>query len=1212
MSIWLRWTNIGLCQALALAFYLGLIVLLALPACLDSQQLKQSLQQNLSSAYGISLEIGNLELAYRPQPVLQLQRTSLRLPQQDLELQLPRTSLQLGLWDLLQGRLKISQAKLEHPSLSLNTPPGPDVQLELVEHKFQEYLSLLPPGMQIQISQGRVHIQQGPDQEYSLQDLQLQASLEQDLELQLMARGPFFRELDLELQLDPQDLQANGNLQLQDFKLKLQELPFRLPELELLQQLEAGTMELDFQLHGLQQARGQLRFQDLQAELLRANSDLKLRDLQLETGWSWEQGRASLELQSLRLPQAELRLTGSAFWEPGRHDLGFDLQGSLQDVAHIRGLCLSLWPENQVLGHVFRILRQGEIPEFKAQARGSSKDQILSSLEVHSQLQAGRVRIREADDLKLEQVSGSFTLQDKSLLGQELQASALGSKSLDGELELGLNERIEPFKLQADLQADLSRLPQVLMRYLPSPALERELKRMQDIKGQARARLGLSQAHKDASMQMEIQASDIQLQGEYSRLPAPLHIQGQGFSFQGQAINLQDLKLGMGSSSAKLQEANIDWSQNLNLELQSQDVQLELQELMPWLREQEWAASSLPAWELSQGRVKLQELTLQGQPQEPEDWDYAARGQADDLLLRSAELPWRIRILEAGFDLDPQSLDLKSSRLLCGDSALQLKGSLQGSLPQEISLLDMQLKGSLGRQASHFIFESLDLPRDLRPQIPMQVSNASLRWQPQGPFELQADLLGPGQEDLVLDIRHQAEQENRIQARIQDSYSQASLEFSRQQDRIGLKFQGHLQGASLDGLLLHNRLLQGELQGELELLLQQPGPSLEKAAGDLHIQGLNLPWPRGGHAVSLSRLRLLQQGDQLQLKDCELDFLGDSLELEGHLIPGRGDILELELGAEQIHWPRWRQALEPVLAAQEKSRAGQQLQDYLQGLIRLRIQELILDEYRLQPFFADYYLQPEKLRLQLRKAGLCGIQMQGELSRPKAKDYALKLDMQAKDLELKQVLDCLGLQGARLDGKMQLEAEFDSQAQELGSLKDGLQGELQFTASQGRIRRMQLLAQIISILNTTEVFFGTELDLEHQGLAYNQIQFHTQLEDSKLQIQKGHLNGETLEMAYSGKVHLDQETLDMIFLVAPLKTVDRLVKKLPVFSHILGGNLVVVPIRVTGDLQQPRITPMSPKAVSQTLLDILTRGLLIPAELLQPLMQENQQPETQK
>ncbi|MFP4391865.1 MAG: AsmA-like C-terminal domain-containing protein [Desulfohalobiaceae bacterium] len=1212
MSIWLRWTNIGLCQILTLTFYLGLIVLLALPACLNSEQLQKSLQQRLSSAYGISLEIGHLKLAYSPQPVLQLQRISLRLPQQDLDLQLPRANLQLELWDLLQGRFKISKTKLEDPSLSLSIPRGPDTPLEVVEQKLQEYLSLLPPGMQILISQGQVRIQQGPNLEYSLQDLQLQASLEQDLHLQLLARSPFFRELDLELQLDPQDLQANGSLQLQALKLKLQELPFKIPQLKLLQQLEAENLELDFQLHGLQQARGQLRFQDLQTELQRADSDLELRDLQLETGWSWEQGRASLDLQSLRLPQAELRLTGRAFWEPGRHHLGFDLQGSLQNVAHIRGLCLSLWPDNQVLGRVFRILRQGEIPEFSAQARGSSKDEILSSLVVHSQLQAGQVRIQEADDLKLEQVSGSFTLQDKALLGKELQASALGSKSLDGELELGLNKRIEPFKLQADLQADLSRLPQILMRYLPSPALERELKLMQDIKGRARARLGLSQAHKQASMQVEIQASDIQLQGEYSRLPAPLHIQGQGFSYQEQAINLQDLKLGMGSSSTKLQEASIDWSQNLDLELQAQDVQLELQELMPWLREQQWAASSLPAWELSQGKINLQELTLQGQPQEPEGWDYAARGQADDLLLRSAQLPSKIRILEAGFDLDPQSLDLKSSRLLCGDSALQLKGSLQGSILQEISLLDLQLNGSLGRQASHFIFDSLDLPRDLRPQIPLQVSNASLRWQPQGLFELQTDLLGPGQEDLGLDIRHRAEQETRIQARIHDSYSQASLEFSRQQDRIGLKFQGHLQGASLDGLLLHNRLLQGQLQGELELLLQQPGPSLEKAAGDLHIQGLKLPWPGVGHAVSLSRLRLLQQGDQLQLKDCELDFLGDSLELEGHLIPGRGDILELELGAEQIHWPRWRQTLEPVLAAQENSRAGQQLQDYLQGLIRVRIQELILDEYRLQPLFADYFLQPEAMRLKLHKAGLCGIQIQGELSRPKAMGYALGLNMRAKDLELKQVLDCLGLQGARLDGKMQLQAEVSSQAQELGSLKKGLQGELQLAASQGRIRRMQLLAQIISILNTTEVFFGTELDLEQQGLAYNQIQIHSQLKDSKLQIQKGHLNAETLEMAYSGEVHLDQETLDMIFLVAPLKTVDRLVKKLPVFSHILGGNLVVVPIRVTGDLEQPSITPMSPKAVSQTLLDILTRGLLIPADLLQTLMRENQQSKPQE
>ncbi|MGM0423433.1 MAG: AsmA-like C-terminal domain-containing protein [Thermodesulfobacteriota bacterium] len=1204
MPTWLRWISICLAQALALACYLGLFLLLVLPALLEAQQLREALQERIHSDLGYTLDIGSVQLSYRPGPVLELEQTSLDLPQQELQLSLPQARLELNAWELFQGRLGLRKLVLQEPRLSLPWPEDQDLQEDLAEDTLQNYLQLLPRGLEIELDQGRVDLLTKSGPGYSLENLQLQASLERTLQLQLTTQGPFWQELGLDLQLKTVGLKAEGHLSLQGLDLHLPDLPLELGELQMLQSLQASKLDLDFQFQGLQDAQGQLQVKALQAALLGPDSSPELQDINVQAGWSWQDRQARLELQSMLLPQPDLRLSGSAFWQTENQEFGFDLQGGLQDVAYLRQVCLGLWPDNEVLGHIFRILRQGRIPQARARARGQTQEQLLSSLKVQSELQAGQVRIQEAD-LELEQASGKFSLQDKTLLGRELQASAMGSRALDGDLELGLNSEIRPFKLQTEIEADLAKLPRILRKYLPSQTLQQELDRMQNIQGQGRARLGLHKRHKQDPMQVQIQARDFRLQGEYSRLPLPVNIRGGKFNYQEQSISLQDIELFWGSSQAKLQQMHVNWPEKPEFELQSQGMQLELQELMPWLREQEWAAAELPEWEISQGRIKLQELNLQGPLQEPRDWDYHAQGRAKDLLARSEQVPWAIQVSAASFDLGPEAMQIQDSRVLCGDSALQLQGSLQGSL-QQLSFLDLQLKGAVSSQGLHFFSQRLELPKELQLQGPLQVSSARLQLQPKGPFSLEADLLGPQQEDLKIEISKNNPREFMFSTWIKDQYSQAECRLSRKQNRLELEFQGHLQGASLDGVLVQNRILQGGLQGELQLSLLQSDPALEKARGNLQIQGLNLPLPGTAQVVRIPRLQLQEQDGLLQLESGQLEFLQDSLQLQGHLAPGRGDILELEIQGEQLHWPQWKQALEPIWAEQGQSRASQELKQYLQGLIKIRLQELILQEYTLKPLLVDYRLKPGSVQLKLQNAGLCGIMLQGNLSQQESNDYALDLDLKGKGLELANVLNCLGLKDTRLEGEMQLQAGLDSRAKELAGLRKALQGELDFIAQEGKIHRMQLLTQLISILNTTEVFFGTNIDLEQQGLAYNRIEIQAGLEEENLQIKKGLLNGETLEMAFSGDVDLDKDTLEMFFLVAPLKTLDRLVKKIPVLSSILGGNLVVVPIRVSGDLEQPRITPMSPTAVSHTLLNILTRSLQVPVDLLEPLLQEKE------
>jgi hypothetical protein len=71
--------------------------------------------------------------------------------------------------------------------------------------------------------------------------------------------------------------------------------------------------------------------------------------------------------------------------------------------------------------------------------------------------------------------------------------------------------------------------------------------------------------------------------------------------------------------------------------------------------------------------------------------------------------------------------------------------------------------------------------------------------------------------------------------------------------------------------------------------------------------------------------------------------------------------------------------------------------------------------------------------------------------------------------------------------------------------------------------------------------------------------------------------------------------------------VDTAVKYIPVVGRILGGTLVSVPVKVTGDWSKPEVQAMSPSSVGKGLLGIVERTVKYPVDMVQPLVGEEQE-----
>jgi hypothetical protein len=77
--------------------------------------------------------------------------------------------------------------------------------------------------------------------------------------------------------------------------------------------------------------------------------------------------------------------------------------------------------------------------------------------------------------------------------------------------------------------------------------------------------------------------------------------------------------------------------------------------------------------------------------------------------------------------------------------------------------------------------------------------------------------------------------------------------------------------------------------------------------------------------------------------------------------------------------------------------------------------------------------------------------------------------------------------------------------------------------------------------------------------------------------------------------------MDLTCLVAPFKTIDLIIEKIPIVSTLLGGSLVSVPVKASGKISDPLVVPLHPSAVGEGLINMMTNILKTPVRLLDKL-----------
>ncbi len=1203
--------------AAVLVMLITSLLLAVIPVLIERWLNQYDLQDAFNKATGGTISTGALRLRVLPAPHLIIPAGSLDLP-----------DFVSGRWQeiriypvfksILSGQIRFQKLRIITPDVQLKGHLIPEVEVKadlelgrltsehmqriLVEAsrrmgKGLQWLATHSPEASVRVRNGRLQLPVKaamPPLAFHAIDARLRLPPD-DLQIELDCKSEFLRALRVTGAVDASTLA--GKLTLWFNKLdtaQLSDITGLKRSFDHVGGQLSGHMTVD--LKGPSNIESHITFRIPQLTLQRLKTPVTIRNAFIDGVAAFNASSFRFDLARLYAEQPRLNLTGHVQVGGEFKGLRVHLVGSRIDIAEARQATLALAGDSQRTTKIFDVLRAGSVPWISWRTEGERIGDlgVFGNMKLTGEVQDGELYIPAAE-LRLTDVNGIADIVDGILRGEGLSARDETAEGRDGRLWIDFGPDDIPFFLKIDTHLkDVGILPPRLLKWVEGVDFRSEIKRLNQVRGEARGMLILD-SRKGGGLEVTADVARCRLALQYERIPWEVKIDKGLVLYTNDRISLDQMGGRIGATTFDNLKARVDFGGESWLHIDSARASVDLETVIPWLMSFEALAAVGRPYRLEGDAAEIASLNLQGPFFDPSRWVFATQGRISRLQLNADNLPGPIifsdlRLKAAEAALETENMGLK---VLDADVTASARATFGGGRAQSF---DLQFKGKLGHRADKWVNDLFEADADFfLTRAPLTVSKAQISWTAGSPFVSIAEFTTDPGVRVALASEWQPQIFKKHRAHITDGDLEAVISQQRRSDKLALAFKGTLTGKTLDRLLLHNPFTSGRLKGDFQIDIVPDRPEQTTANGRLTAANIRLPL-KTKHKIHISQLQLSAEGNRLKIAPAAVLVDDNWHTLEG----------DIRLASKRYHVDlRHEGAFLNVPAPEEPQ--GQDRQAQLERLLNLpidgkiqsRFSALKWGEQRWVPVKATAVMAPGKWVIAVDEAGLCGIQTRGTVVLA-SNNIAVDLKHEARKASLKPAVSCLLEKPDLIDGRFNLKGRLKGQAP-LEGLKDALEGQFKFEAEDGRIYRFDLLGRILAAINLTELVRGQKSDLMGEGLAYREIEIKAQLKNSQIDLEKAVIDGASAEIAAKGSLDLQADEFDLIVLVAPLKTVDAIVKFTPIINTWLEGTLVSIPVKVSGPFDDPRITPLAPSAVGSSILNLLKNTIQLPVKLVEPL-----------
>ena len=865
------------------------------------------------------------------------------------------------------------------------------------------------------------------------------------------------------------------------------------------------------------------------------------------------------------------------------------------NVGQARETALALAPDIPFVHQLACIIRGGKIPLFTFRTQGDAVADLgsLENILIRGVMHEGEILV-PGPELDLEDVTGEVVISNGILEGEKLGARLGNSRGHDGKLKLGLLGKGAPFRLDMMVQADVSQLPPLLSRLVKSGAFVKEMSLMDELRGSAQGRLVLGE--RNDSIQPRIEIRNLSLSTRYRRVPFLSRIERGEFCYEGNRISVKNLAGALGMSSFEGLAASIEFQDSPYLEIASARCSAALAEVYSLIASSKRLRNTLAEIKTLRGTLELSELRLKGPLFNPEKWTFLAAGNVKGISTSVSQLSRPANITSGGFTAVKEKISFSDVNAHILDASFGVSGVLKGYL-EGLPGLDLSVKGTVGPEANQWFSALIKLPPELRVQTPLLISDGHLGWGKGTGIAFRGGLSVQHGPNIFVDCVKNPEELTIRDLTIHDGDSRAAITLNLKNKVVDLTFVGALTETTLDKILAKSLTSQAWLQGDFRFHFVIDQPLRSSAQGHLEGRDLLLPW-KGMPPLRIDRVSMDGQENRLRVDSAAVRWEDRHCSLKGDMdATPEGIVLDMDLSTDGFRWEDIQEALRKGEKGAHPEKARHPWDVPITGIIRCTSDYFSYGSFTWSPVHADVSLAKDRVRVAVSDATyLCGVSFPGVIE-VTPEELSLNFRPVTSNHDLIPAASCIQKQHIRMTGRFDLQAEVAGQGKADASFGRSLKGSANLTARDGRIDRFDLLSKILSVLNVTEILRGKIPDLTKQGFDYRSLSIQADLQNDVLLLKQAVLDSSNIDLVAQGNVNLIDDTVRLEVLAAPLKTVDSVVRKIPLVGTILGGTLVTVPLIVEGNLENPKVTVLSASLVGATfsrLVDVMESTVKTP------------------
>ncbi|HSA91324.1 MAG TPA: AsmA-like C-terminal region-containing protein, partial [Burkholderiales bacterium] len=478
------------------------------------------------------------------------------------------------------------------------------------------------------------------------------------------------------------------------------------------------------------------------------------------------------------------------------------------------------------------------------------------------------------------------------------------------------------------------------------------------------------------------------------------------------------------------------------------------------------------------------------------------------------------------------------------------------------------------------------------PRTPLRFAARRIAWSPKGALEADASVQFPSGPELAFNLASREKLLELKRVAIKDARSDAVLSARLAGQRIEAGFSGTLAGTSIAAMLKSTPSDSGVAQGDFRVTVDRAQPQESIGQGRLQIEALDLAW-LAGRKLRIESVSLSAEGDDLRVVQGRFAVEDQQFELRGEgRRTAQGPVIQARLESPGIDLERLRPPPDKAPKADNKPSAIWPLP--VTGRVEVRSGFVQSKRHRIEPFAGVLALERQRARLEVKEARTCGVSFPLELeATPEDMSLAARLSMRNEPLQA--ALKCLTGDRIALTGNIDLTADLKTSGRQPDLVRN-LTGSLQAEARNGRVNKFALIGNILAFRGLASLE-----DMEKgEGFPYRRMTAKGHFAGGQFMLEEGFFDSNAARLAASGNIDLLGANSHLSVLIAPLTTVERFVGAIPLIGDVFGGTMVALPVGVNGDIRNPLIVPLGPRAITDQLLGIFERTLKLPGKLVVP------------